>query len=101
MNNTAATTTTPQTRKRISVLIVDDSALVRRMLTEMLSADPYITVLGTAHDAYDAREKIKHEVEVQIARKFTTINSPLQRLIRFLTPSPQEPRTELFHELRV
>ncbi len=59
MNNTAATTTTPQTRKRISVLIVDDSALVRRMLTEMLSADPYITVLGTAHDAYDAREKIK------------------------------------------
>ena len=52
-------TTPPQTKKRISVLIVDDSALVRRMLTEMLSSDPHITVLGTAHDAYDAREKIK------------------------------------------
>src|ERR1700733_10524034 len=45
--------------KKLRVLIVDDSALVRRLLTEMLSSDPYITVLGTAHDAYDAREKIK------------------------------------------
>ena len=48
-----------QAKKRIKVLIVDDSALVRRMLTEMLSTDPGITVLGAAHDAYDAREKIK------------------------------------------
>jgi two-component system chemotaxis response regulator CheB len=46
-------------KKRIKVLIVDDSALVRRMLTEMLSSDASITVLGAAHDAYDAREKIK------------------------------------------
>ena len=46
-------------KKRIKVLIVDDSALVRRMLTEMLSSDSSITVLGAAHDAYDAREKIK------------------------------------------
>jgi two-component system chemotaxis response regulator CheB len=48
-----------QANKRIKVLIVDDSALVRRLLTEMLSSDPSITVLGTANDAYDAREKIK------------------------------------------
>jgi two-component system, chemotaxis family, protein-glutamate methylesterase/glutaminase len=46
-------------KKRIGVLIVDDSALVRRVLTEILSSDPGIKVLGTAHDAYDAREKIK------------------------------------------
>jgi two-component system chemotaxis response regulator CheB len=45
--------------ERIKVLIVDDSALVRRLLTEMLSSDESITVLGTANDAYDAREKIK------------------------------------------
>jgi two-component system chemotaxis response regulator CheB len=44
---------------RIKVLIVDDSALVRRLLTEMLSSDPSINVLGTASDAFDAREKIK------------------------------------------
>ena len=41
------------------VLIVDDSALVRRMLTEVLDADPEIEVVGTAEDAYAARAKIK------------------------------------------
>ncbi len=45
--------------RRIRVLIVDDSALVRRMLTEMLSADRHIEIVGTAGDAYMAREKIK------------------------------------------
>ncbi|MEA3132642.1 MAG: two-component system, chemotaxis family, protein-glutamate methylesterase/glutaminase [Gammaproteobacteria bacterium] len=59
MQTLATSTVSPQTKERIKVLIVDDSALVRRMLTEMLSSDPAITVLGTAHDAYDAREKIK------------------------------------------
>ncbi len=43
----------------IKVLIVDDSALVRKMLNEMLSSDPNIEVVGTAQDPYDAREKIK------------------------------------------
>lgn len=43
----------------IKVLIVDDSALVRKMLNEMLSSDPDIKVVGTAQDPYDAREKIK------------------------------------------
>jgi two-component system chemotaxis response regulator CheB len=55
----ASSISSPQIQKRIKVLIVDDSALVRRMLTEMLSSDPSIMVLGAAHDAYDAREKIK------------------------------------------
>jgi two-component system chemotaxis response regulator CheB len=59
MPYTAASTLGPQAKKRIKVLIVDDSALVRRLLTEMLSSDPGIVVLGAAHDAYDAREKIK------------------------------------------
>lgn len=45
--------------KKIKVLIVDDSALVRRMLTEMLSSDSGIEVVGTAEDPFDAREKIK------------------------------------------
>jgi len=43
----------------IKVLIVDDSALVRKMLNEMLSSDPEIEVVGTAFDPFDAREKIK------------------------------------------
>jgi two-component system chemotaxis response regulator CheB len=45
--------------KKIRVLIVDDSALVRQMLTKMLDSDPEIEVVGAAHDPYAAREKIK------------------------------------------
>ena len=43
----------------IRVLIVDDSALVRNVLTELLSLDSSIEVVGTAVDPYDARDKIK------------------------------------------
>lgn len=46
-------------RQRIRVLIVDDSALVRTLLTEMLSAAKDIEVVGAAADAHAAREKIK------------------------------------------
>jgi two-component system chemotaxis response regulator CheB len=49
----------PGARPRIRVLIVDDSALVRRILSEVLSADPALEVVGTASDAYVARDKIK------------------------------------------
>jgi two-component system chemotaxis response regulator CheB len=45
--------------KKIKVLIVDDSALIRQMLTEILDSDPQIEVVGTAQDPYKAREKIK------------------------------------------
>jgi len=46
-------------RVRVRVLIVDDSALVRQILTEMLGEDPGIEVVGTAGDAHIARDKIK------------------------------------------
>src|SRR5579872_4916056 len=42
----------------IRVLIVDDSALVRKMLSQCLSGLPDIDVVGTAPDAYVARDKI-------------------------------------------
>ncbi len=44
---------------KIRVLIVDDSAVVRKLLTTILSADSEIEVVGTAVDAHAAREKIK------------------------------------------
>lgn len=47
------------TSRPIRVLIVDDSALVRRILTELMSSEPGIEVVGTAGDAFVAREKIK------------------------------------------
>src|SRR5918997_985776 len=43
----------------IKVLIVDDSALVRKLLSEMLGRDREIQVVGAAADPYAAREKIK------------------------------------------
>jgi len=44
--------------KRIRVLVVDDSALVREILTRELSRDPEIEIVGTAPDPYIARDKI-------------------------------------------
>jgi two-component system, chemotaxis family, protein-glutamate methylesterase/glutaminase len=41
------------------VLIVDDSSLMRQLLTEILSSDPELEVIGTAGDPFIAREKIK------------------------------------------
>jgi two-component system chemotaxis response regulator CheB len=40
------------------VLIVDDSAIVRKLLAEALSAEPDLEVVGTAPDPYVARDKI-------------------------------------------
>ena len=44
--------------KRVRVLIVDDSALVRDILMRELGRDPGIEVVGTAPDPYIARDKI-------------------------------------------
>jgi len=48
--------------KKIRVLIVDDSAVVRQTLEEILSSDREIEVMATASDPYIAAEKILHEV---------------------------------------
>ena len=42
----------------IKVLIVDDSALMRQLLTKILESDPGLKVVGTAGDPFVAREKI-------------------------------------------
>jgi len=48
-------TTAPKT---IKVLVVDDSAVVRKILSQQLSRDQRIEVVGTAPDPYIARDKI-------------------------------------------
>jgi two-component system chemotaxis response regulator CheB len=45
-------------RRRIRVLVVDDSAIVRKVLTDSLSAEPDLEVVGTAPDPFIARDKI-------------------------------------------
>jgi two-component system chemotaxis response regulator CheB len=47
------------TPKKIRVLIVDDSAVVRKLASDALAADPEIEVVGTAIDPYMARDKLK------------------------------------------
>ncbi|MDK9716791.1 MAG: chemotaxis response regulator protein-glutamate methylesterase [Trichlorobacter sp.] len=41
------------------VLIIDDSALIRNLLSTLIDAQPDMTVVGTAADPYIARERIK------------------------------------------
>lgn len=48
----------PSPARRIRVLVVDDSALVRKAITDALARDPELEVVGTAPDPYVAREKI-------------------------------------------
>lgn len=43
---------------KIKVLIVDDSSLIQQIIKTALSGHPDIEVVGTASDAFEAREKI-------------------------------------------
>lgn len=57
--------TTNIPRRTIAVLIVDDSAVVRQVLTDMLSRDPRIEVIGTAADPIFAQQRMqKHWPDV-------------------------------------
>ena len=47
--------------KKIKVLVIDDSALVREVLTNLLKEDQQIEVVGTAKNPIAAIEKIKQE----------------------------------------
>jgi two-component system, chemotaxis family, protein-glutamate methylesterase/glutaminase len=48
-------------KNRIKVLIVDDSAVVRQTLSEIISAEPDLEVIGTASDPYVAAKKMLSE----------------------------------------
>ena len=52
----------PGARGKIRVLVVDDSALVRQTLTDLLQSDPAIEVMGAASDPFAAARLIQHEV---------------------------------------
>jgi len=61
--------------KRIKVLIVDDSAVVRRIFTETLSRQEDIEVVGTAPDPFVARDKI-----VQLKPDVITLDIEMPRM---------------------
>src|SRR5580693_8632480 len=49
-------------KPKIRVLIVDDSAVVRQTLSEVLSSDPEIEITATAGDPFVAAERIAEQV---------------------------------------
>jgi len=49
-------------KRRVRVLIVDDSASVRQTMSAILSADPEIEVIGTASDPFVAARRIQDEI---------------------------------------
>ena len=48
--------------KKIKVLVVDDSAVVRQTLTHIINSDPGLEVIAHANDPYIAVKKIQKEV---------------------------------------
>lgn len=48
--------------KKIRVLVVDDSAVVRQTLVEILSSDPSLEVVATASDPFVAAQRIEQEI---------------------------------------
>ncbi len=47
--------------KKIRVIVVDDSAVVRQTMSDILASDPDIAVMATASDPYMAANKMKDE----------------------------------------
>jgi two-component system chemotaxis response regulator CheB len=50
------------TKQKLRVLIVDDSASVRQILTTILSEDPDIEVMATASDPFAAARRLQDEI---------------------------------------
>ncbi|TWX72766.1 chemotaxis response regulator protein-glutamate methylesterase [Colwellia sp. C1TZA3] len=48
--------------KKIKVMIIDDSAVVRETLKDIFDTDPQIEVVATATDPYVAAEQLKHVI---------------------------------------
>ena len=59
----------------ITVLIVDDSAFMRHILTREIGADPEIEVVGTAIDGEDALAKIE-----ELDPKVVTLDVEMPRM---------------------
>ncbi len=82
--------------------VVDDSAVMRQLLTTLLEADPEIEVIGTAPDPLIARDKIKalnpdvvtptlkcrHRMAVSFLRRIAARRPMPVVMISTLTPEP-------------
>jgi two-component system chemotaxis response regulator CheB len=62
-------------KKPVRVLVVDDSPLTRSILAQGLGMDPAIEVVGTAGDAFEARDRI-----VQLKPEVMTLDLEMPRM---------------------
>ena len=85
-------------KKKIRVMIVDDSAVIRKLLEKIFSSSPDIEVVGTASDPYIARDKL-----VQLKPDVMTLDVEMPRMdgISFLEKVMQHfpTRTIIFSSL--
>lgn len=63
------------TGRTVRVLVVDDSAFMRKVLSDLLQSDPSITVIATARDGQDAVEK-----SVQLEPDVITLDIEMPKL---------------------
>lgn len=68
-------------RRRVKVLVVDDSIVFRETIAKGLAIDPGIEVVGTASDPYDARDKI---IELEPDVMTLDVEMPKMNGIEFL-----------------
>lgn len=67
--------------KKVRVLVVDDSLLFREVIVRGLSADRGIEIVGTAKDAFEARDKI---IELEPDVMTLDVEMPKMNGIEFL-----------------
>ena len=73
----------------INALVVDDSALIRKVLSDILNKDPEIEVIGTAFDGKDALEKVKKfEPDVILLDNVMPVLDGLRALARIMKEYP-------------
>ena len=79
--NTIAPGPNAATTAIVRVLVVDDSAYVRKMVTQMLSRSPFVEVVATAHDGLEALE-LAQELQPDVIT--CDLNMPEMGGVRFV-----------------
>ena len=79
--NTIAPGANAATTAIVRVLVVDDSAYVRKMVTQMLSRSPFVEVVATAHDGLEALE-LAQELQPDVIT--CDLNMPEMGGVRFV-----------------
>jgi two-component system chemotaxis response regulator CheB len=79
-------------QQKIKVLVVDDSAFMRKVISDILSSDDYIEVIGTARNGKDGIEKAQllkpHVITLDVEMPVMDGITALEKLLE-LNPAPK------------